>query len=229
MKLSRLAMLAFTVTLFLSGCAMPPRTAQDDANVHSVAIVSQLQELAPVRRIGITVFNNSQTTLDQGGKLNEIAIETTRQHLQASHPDWTVKIANAKPAPLADGKAAALLSEAELAALARSLDVDQLFVINGSSNENSPGYGVGIVVRALGFEPKFITVHSFISLTVTDRNAKTVFFRNFVGDGSKGVETSKLGLKGDLSTLTDPDVRAKVSAVARAMAWSRSPRLRPRR
>ena len=208
MTLSRIALLAVTSTLLLSGCAMPPRTAQDDANVHSVAIVSQLEELAPVRRIGITVFNNSKTTVDQGGKLNDIAIETTTQHLKASHPTWTVKVANAK--------SATPLGEAELAALARSLDVDQVFVINGTSNENSPGYGVGIVVRALGFEPKFITVHSFISLTVTDRNAKTVFFRNFVGDGTKAVEASKLGLKGDLSTLNDPDVRDKVSAALQA-------------
>lgn len=64
-KLLRTAVLIAAAVL-LSSCAAP-RTDQEDAGVHSVAVVSLLDEAAPVRRLGFTAFGNGQSSIDQGG------------------------------------------------------------------------------------------------------------------------------------------------------------------
>lgn len=211
-RIRRIPVLAVASALLLTACAAPPRTAQQDAAVRSVAIVSQLDEAAPVLRLGITIFGNEKKILDQGGKLNEMAVETVKQHLGNSRPNWNVKVATPKMAMTADGKPAERMTAAELAALAQSLGVDQLFVLNGASYDNSPGRGTGVVTRPLGFGLLSVSVHSFITLTVMDRNGVTLLDRGVGSDGVKNAKADELGLTSDLKSLDAPAVSANVSA-----------------
>jgi hypothetical protein len=70
-----------------------------------------------------------------------------------------------------------------------------------------------MVVGSLGL---MATVHGFMSLTVKDRNAKTLFYRPLIDDATTSMKREQLGLKGDLSTLDEPAMRAKISAMLQA-------------
>lgn len=215
--LLRAAAVMFTLILFLSGCAAP-RTAEDDRTVRSIGVVSLLSESAPVQHLGLLVFNNHLGSVEQGGQLKQTVEETVKRRLSSSRPQWVVKVdqtdlralieKNRQPGAWEDF---ASKNAADLAAIARRLDVDLLFVLRDSRSDNYPGRGVGIAFRAVSNDPGTVMVHSFVALHVIDRDGKELIRRGATGKNPEMVSNRVLGLRSDMSTLDDPTVRATVS------------------
>ena len=208
-KLLRTVTLIAAAGLLLAGCAAASRTAQEDAGVHAVAVVSLLNEAAPVRRLGFTVFGNDQSSIDQGGKLQRIVSDTVTRRLKTARPQWTVKTGELDAASLrrrsADANAAAL------ADLARRLEVDQLFVLEEGMGENLPGQGVGLTFRTMGNTAGPNMVHAYVKLVVLDRSGKTLLVRGATRNNPQMTPPAELGVRPDLGNLNDPAVRDRVS------------------
>jgi hypothetical protein len=207
-KLLRTVATILAAGFLFAGCTSP-RTAEADAGVRSVAVVSLLSEAGPVRRVGFTVFGNTQDSVDQGGKLKQVVNDTVTQRLRGSRPQWTVKPANLD-LPAA-GKRKASENTAALADLARRLDVDQVFVLEDTNSENFPGQGVGVTFRSMGNKAGPMMVHAYVALVVVDRNGKVLVARGATRNNPTMVQESELGLHADLATLNDPKVRDNIS------------------
>jgi len=89
-----------TISLLLSACVAPPRTADQDAQFKSVAVVSMLDESPRVMRIGVTAFGNGAVNMNEDGALNKLATEVVEQRLKTSRPNWVIRNAMADPADL---------------------------------------------------------------------------------------------------------------------------------
>ena len=216
--LLRAAAVLIAMTLFLGGCAAP-RTADDDRAVRSVGVVSLLDETTSVRHLGLTVFNNHAAEIEQGGKLRQVVGDTVKQRLASSRPQWAVKVDDADLSALIERNRKPVAWEAftttyasDLAAINGRLDADLLFVLVDSRAENYPGRGVGITFRAMSNDPNLVPVHSFITLYVIDRHGKELIRRGATKDNPQMVSNKVLGLRSDMSTLSDPKVRDTVSA-----------------
>lgn len=217
-KLFQLSTVAAFGALLLAGCASTQRTQQTDENIKTVAVVSLLQENAPMVRLGLTVFNNDATTLPQGGALNRIALGTIETRLRAARPAWVIKDSGADPVALGDKLRKGGMSfgggftsnvKEDLVAITRKTGADALFVIVDTTSENAPGRGVGMVLRALpGLSPRAI-LHSRVLLILVDKNGNEVTNRNASIEVSK--PASELALTGDLDSLDRADNRAKIS------------------
>jgi hypothetical protein len=207
-KLFRTAAMMLAAGYLFAGCTSP-RTAQEDAGVRSVAVVSLLSEAGPVRRVGFTVFGNTQDSVAQNGKLKQVVIDTVTQRLHSSRPQWTVKPADLD-LPVA-GKRKASDNEAALADLARKMDVDQVFVLEDTNSENFPGQGVGVTFRSMGSKAGPMMVHAYVALVVVDRNGKVLVARGATKNNPTMVQENELGLHADLATLNDPKVRDNIS------------------
>jgi len=216
-KLLRTVTLIAAAGLLLAGCAAASRTAQEDAGVHAVAVVSLLNEVAPVRRLGFTAFGNDQSSIDQGGKLKQVVDDAVTGRLKATRPQWTVKTGALDAAGMRRRSAEA--NTAALADLARRLDVDQLFVLEESMGENLPGQGVGLTFRTMGNTAGPTMVHAYVKLVVLDRSGKTLVVRGATRNNPQMTPPAELGVRPDLSNLGDPAVRDKVSqALQRRLA-----------
>lgn len=216
-KIARTVAMIATAGLLLVGCTAA-RTLQDDATVRSVAVVSLVDESAPIRRLGLTVFNNNDATVDQDGKLKQTVVDTVTQRLKISRPQWVVKVGDMDQVSAAGpgGKSSAGRRSGSddvnaMVDLARRLDVDQLFVIEDTAGENYPGRGVGITFRAISGDPGTVMVHGFVALVVMDRNGKVLVTRGAINNNPQSVSNTELGLRSDLSTLQDPKVKENVS------------------
>jgi hypothetical protein len=206
-----------TAGLLLVGCTAA-RTLQDDATVRSVAVVSLVDESASIRRLGLTVFNNNEAIVDQDGKLKQAAVDTVIQRLKSARPQWVVKVGDMDRNGVGglDHKSSAGRRSASdnvnaLVDLARRLDVDQLFVVEDTAGENNPGHGVGITFRAITGDPGTVMVHGFVALVVMDRNGKVLVTRGAINNNPQPVPNTELGLRSDMSTLSDSKVKENVS------------------
>lgn len=207
-KLLRTLLAAGATALLLAACAAP-RTAQDDAAVRSVAVVSLLDESGPVRRLGFTVFGNARDGIPQDGKLKQVAVDTVRQRLAGTRPQWTVKAADLDLPGGAKPNAGS--NTAALAALAARMGVDQIFVLEDTIGQNLPGQGVGLTFRTMGDKAGPMMVHAYIGLVVLDRNGKELVRRSAIRNNPQMTPETELGLRPDLSNLGDPKVRETVS------------------
>ncbi len=150
---SRILLLAVTtISLLLSACVAPPRTADQDAQFKSVAVVSMLDESPRVMRIGVTAFGNGAVNMNEDGALNKLATEVVEQRLKTSRPNWVIRNAMADPADLVQkhrtrgGSWHGFVGniKQDLKEIAERSDADLLFVVVGHGTEEFYG-GVGIV------------------------------------------------------------------------------------
>jgi hypothetical protein len=203
----------------LSGCASAPRTIDSDKGIKKVAIVSMLDENAPIVHVGLTAFNNDHATIDQHGELNRIATDTIEQRLHTARPDWAI-------VPVAPDPALATKSgsgipwtsftgnvKEDLQRIARDNDADLVFAVVTTTRENSPGRGVGIWMRALSKDSLgTVLVHAHVLLVLVDRNGTEITNRS---GPDADLKASELGLNYDLSSLKDLQVQQRVNAALR--------------
>ncbi len=215
--LSRIASTAACVTL-LAACAATPRTVESDAAVRSVAVVSLLDEKAPIARIGLTVFNNETATLDQQGELNRLANQIVKKHLRDKRPNWVIKDSTITSQALLNKEKAGGIAwnsftgniSNDLREIAQATGADLIFVVMDTNQENAPGRGVGIWFRALGSSSASkALVHAHVLLALVDKDGKELTRRG--GASPVEVPASELGLTYDLSSLKDPEVSRRVS------------------
>jgi hypothetical protein len=214
-----LALASIALAVLLCGCASAPRSIESDKNVKKVAIVSMLQENAPVVHVGFTVFNNDRTTVDQRGELNRLATEVIGERLRNARPQWAVvpvqpnqelakKSASGTPWITFTGNV-----KEDLQRIARDADADLVFAVIDTTRENSPGRGVGIWMRAVSKDSLGnALVHAHVLLVLVDRNGTEITNRS---GSDANVPASELGLNYDLSSLEDPQVQQRVSAAMR--------------
>jgi len=213
------AMACIVVAVLLSACASAPRSFDSDKGVKKVAIVSMLEENAPVVHIGFTVFNNDRAVVNQQGELNRTAISVVEQQLHSARPDWTLVPVPADQA-LAKKNNSSISWTAftgnvkeDLQRIARDTGADLVFAVVDTTRENSNGRGVGIWIRALSKESLGnALVHAHVLLVLVDKNGTEITVRS----GSDGnVPVSELGLNYDISNFKDPQVQERVSAAMR--------------
>lgn len=223
MNIRRLVVLQLLVLIGLAGCAgAARRTAETDAAIKSVAVVSLLQEDVPVQKIGLTVFNNDALTVPMKGELNTMATTLIESRLKSARPGWAVKPSGVDSAELSQKFRDAGVSwsshtgtiKADLAAAANSAGADALFVVIDTSLENERGKGVGAILRALpGLEPSAL-VHANVLVVLVDRAGNEI--TNRMGSGSTVVKGTELGLTPDLASLAQPEVQAALKGQWRA-------------
>jgi hypothetical protein len=207
------------LSTLLSACASAPRSIESDKGVKKVAVVSMLQENAPIVHVGLTVFNNDRTTVDQRGELNRLATQVVEQRLHAARPEWTIvpvqsnetlakKSASGTPWFSFTGNV-----KEDLQRIAHDTDADLVFAVVDTTQENSPGRGVGIWMRALSKDsPGTALVHAHVLLVLVDKNGTEITNR---GGSNASVPATELGLNYDLSSLKDPQVHQRVSDAMR--------------
>ena len=207
------------VAVLLTGCASAPRTAETDQGIKRVAIVSMLQENAPVVHLGLTVFNNDRKTVDQDGALNRLAVDVVAQRVRAARPGWTVVPVALDPAMVKKSNGAIPWTsftgsvKEDLQRIARDADADLVFAVVDATRENSPGRGVGISTRVLTRDSAgSALVHAHVLLVLASRDGTEITNR---GGPDAHMPATDLGLNYDLSSLEDPQVRDRVSTALR--------------
>lgn len=210
---------SIALAALLTGCASAPRTLETDKGVKRVAIVSMLQENAPVVHIGLTVFNNDRTTVDQRGELNRVATSVIEQRLHAARPDWKIVPVPLDPALVKKSNGAIPWTsftgsvKEDLQRIARDADADLVFAVVDTTRENSTGRGVGISTRSLTRDSAGMAlVHAHVLLVLAGRDGIEITNRSGADVTVPGTE---LGLNYDLSSLKDPQVQERVSAALR--------------
>jgi hypothetical protein len=210
----------------VTGCASTARTPQADASIKTVTVVSMLHEDAPIARVGLTVFNNAVTRLPQGGSLNKIATETIEARIRTARPSWEIKPSGVDSVALSakfrqggtswtshTGKV-----KDDLVAIARKTGSDAMLVVSDMTLENSPGRGVGVVLRALPGTKPTVTIHAHVMLQLVDRDGNEI--TNRTGDNIV-VPASQLGLTDDLASVDSGNNREKLTeAMRRQLAES---------
>jgi hypothetical protein len=132
------------ISLMLSGCASAPKhlTEENKNKINNIAIVSLVPERVNFDKIGIISFSNKYTEFDMGSKVNDSILSVSQERIAKSHPGWIVKsvdydraalLAKVKPGI---GFRAAFTKEA-FADLARKNDLDAIFVVRASANEEN--------------------------------------------------------------------------------------------
>lgn len=164
----------------LTGCSTPQRTPSSDAGIKTVAIVTVLQDDVPLRRIGMTIFNNEYTTLPMQGELNPFVLQVATDLLKKKRPDWQIKPAGVDPAPLSAhirkvwnswGSKDEPLAD-RWPAVAQAAEVDALLVIEEVLHEQ--GSGVSVDIRALpGLEPR-LSVGVALGVRLVDRRGEVL-------------------------------------------------------
>lgn len=215
--LRRLA-LATLLTTLLSACATGPRTAESDAGVRNVTVVTLLEEKAPISRVGLTVFNNEVVEVDQGGELNRLSRRLVEQHLRDKRPDWVIKDAGVDSTMLAKKNREGGVSwtsftgniSDDLRRVAKATGADLVFVVLDTTMENSPGRGVGLTLRTVSLSSvSNALVHAHVLLTLVDKDGKELTNRS---GGNSLVPAAELGIKYDVrASLKDPLVQRRVS------------------
>jgi hypothetical protein len=207
-------------SILLSACASTQRSPEIDKNVKRVAIVSMLEENAPVAHIGLTVFNNDRAFVAQYGELNRIAISVIEQHLHVERPEWTILPIKPDDALTKKNNGSVSWSgftgnvKEDLQRIARDNDADLVFAVVDTRRENSNGRGVGVWLRATSKDSLGnALVHAHVLLVLVDKNGNEITNRSGA-DGN--VPASELGLNYDLSSLKDPQVQERVSTAMRA-------------
>ena len=180
---------AATLSLLLSACASPPRTAAQDSQIKSAAVVPLLSESPRVVRTGVTVFGNGFIQVEQDGAMNRTAIEVIEKRLKTSRPNWAIRQAMADPADLLQKARARGASwngmvgnlKEELKQIAERTDADVLFVAFEYGSDLAVGGvgtlgGLGTLYRCNFFSKPDgpATVHSFISLILVDRSGTPI-------------------------------------------------------
>ncbi|HVE54957.1 MAG TPA: hypothetical protein VNB23_16355 [Ramlibacter sp.] len=177
MKFLRVVLFA-CISVLLAGCASTQLPPQDAARIRKVGIVAALPQDAPLARLGITVFGNERDSFALAP--DAVVHAAVRARLQGTSSAWVVQPVSYDPGAMyARHRAAgALLSSAvsplasELAALARSHDVDAFLVISEVRYDRMGGNGVGITHRRLVTGGALTLVEANISLSVVDREGK---------------------------------------------------------
>ena len=220
----RILVCTFCIAI-LTGCAASSiRTPAIDSPIKSVAVVSLLDEKTRVERIGLTVFNNKAETVDQTGSLNAFAIDTVEESLRQSRPGWKLKDGRAEIQSLLAAKKAGGTSwnsqvsafQKDLAAVAKKLDVDLMFVVVDFAPENTPGRGVGVRLRTMSLSTlNDATIHAVCLLVLVDRNGNEVTNRWGSQTAIAKIPAGEIGIDYELSNVADPEMQAKLKSLMR--------------
>jgi hypothetical protein len=130
------------ISLMLSGCASTPQhlTEENQNKINNIAIISLVPESVSFDKIRILSINNISTQFDMGGKVTDSILSVSRERIAKSHPNWIVKSVDYdRTALLAKVKSAigfrSTLANEAFAELARKNDLDAIFVVRASANE----------------------------------------------------------------------------------------------
>jgi len=183
-------------------------------------VSGQKNVVAHLRRRRIVDRKRDRNELGrQHGELNRLATEVVEQRLRAARPEWTVvpvqsnetlakKSASGTPWFSFTGNV-----KEDLQRIAHDTDADLVFAVVDTTQENSPGRGVGIWMRALSKDSSGTAlVHAHVLLVLVDKNGTEITNR---GGSNASVKASELGLNYDLSSLKDPQVQQRVSEAMR--------------
>jgi hypothetical protein len=220
----RMLLAVTTTSLLLSACVAPPRTAIEDAQFKSVAVVSMLDESPRIMRIGVTVFGNAAVNINQDGALNKLATETVEQRLKTSRPNWVIRKAIADPADLVQkhrtrgGSWSGFVGniKQDLKQIAERSDADLLFVVVEYGTEMFFGGagivgGVGSFYRCVSDQSVgTASVYAHAWLILVDKSGSEISKRN--GE-SQSTAIVKLDLPCDLAQLQAPRVAERLSSV----------------
>jgi len=216
----RMLLAVTTTLLLLSACVAPPRTAIEDAQFKSVAVVSMLDESPRIMRIGATVFGNAAVNVNQDGALNKLATETVEQRLKTSRPNWVIRKAIADPADLSQkhrtrgGSWSGFVGniKQDLKEIAERSDADLLFVVVEYGTGVSYGGvgmvgGVGSLYRCKPDGTASVYAHAWLILV--DKSGSEISKRN--GE-SQSTAIVKLDLPCDIAQLQAPPVAERLSS-----------------
>jgi hypothetical protein len=216
----RMLLAVTTTSLLLSACVAPPRTAIEDAQFKSVAVISMLDENSRIMRIGASVFGNAAVNINQDGALNKLATETVEQRLKTSRPNWVIRKAIADPADLSQKRGTRGGSwhgflgniKQELKEIAERSDADLLFVVVEYGTGETYGVvgmvgGVGSLYRCRSDGLARVYAHALLILV--DKSGSEISQRSGKDQSEAYV---KLDLPCDVAQLQAPPVAERLSS-----------------
>lgn len=209
------------VSGLLGGCGAQPRTPEQEAAIHRVAIVSMLEEDVPIVRIGLTVFNNAATQVVPDRSINESATSTVAERLKRTRPQWVIVDAKydaralvnklRSPKGFIHGYDADKVS-ADLTEIARVAGADALLVVVPEGYERVPVVGVGVAMRTLSMSSVGnADIYSAITIRMLDRTGKQIDAAGTMHETQVSLPAASLGLSYDLTAVNTPEAKAKIS------------------
>ena len=200
----RLMFVLLMVVMLLGGCSQAPISSEAASSIRRVAIVTLIPEEINVSRIGFTVFNNKQVSLNLGGELGNTADLVTRQRLFVSRKGWTVVPITYDRKSLLDGvqRKTLVMSlsvervRSELAELAQKNNLDALVVFTSASYDRPAGQGLGVWMRTFTSNVSDATVHANISVVIVRSDGS--FAGSAHGQEARSMKASELGLNYEL-------------------------------
>jgi hypothetical protein len=216
-----IGMAAACAGFVLAGCAAP-RTAESDAAIHKVVIVTALDESGVVNRIGLTVFNNDTTTLPQGGAISRTAVDTITRRLHQARPAWEIVPAGVDLVALGvkDNAPNTLNSssdalQADVASIVRNTGADAVFVVYDAfpTNSYAPGAGVGAALRKLPGIDAHVIARAHVYLSMQDRTGHQI--SGWSGAESPLIKAADLGMTDELASAHTAEASAKLSEAMR--------------
>lgn len=194
--------------LLLAACAVP-RTADADAAIHKVVIVTAMSEDGLVNKIGLTVFSNDATSLPQEGAVSRTAVETIARRLKAARPNWQIVPADTDLVALG-AKSKDGLAASDLAAILQRSGADAAFVVADAYQDTAArGAGVGAALRKLpGIDPH-VVIRAHVRVEIVARNGDRL--NGAMGSETPLIKASDFGVTDELSTVHAPEAGANLS------------------
>jgi len=198
--------------LLLTGCAAP-RTADADATIHKVVILTALDESGVVNKVGLTIFSNDATTVPQGGALSKTAVDTIAQRLHAARPNWEIVPAGVDLVALGANAKEGIAKPAPDDILKRS-NADAAFVVTDVYQDTpARGAGVGAALRKLPGIAPHVIVRAHVYVEMLDKSGQRI--SGAPGGETPLIEAKDFDLTDDIASVNTPVARAKLSEAMR--------------
>jgi hypothetical protein len=211
----RKALALLAATPFVAGCASSHLAAADEARIHTIAIVSLVPETASFTKIGLTVFNNDNATIDLLGRADPLVQSIARARVAKARPRWSVQeIPYDRAQILAKLRSFGLILtrdegriQKELADLVNSNHLDAIVLIVPQSADSFGIEGLGIWMRpGLISGIRFLYAHARVDLEIVGADGKAIALAAQQAASVKKLDPDALGVVPNLKDDLRPEL-----------------------
>lgn len=212
--------LLIAISILLSGCAAKQLSVEEKNKINNVGVINLVSEKAQLTKIGLTAFNNENSSIDMNGKVNSLIVPLVASKVAKSNPSWRIKEVNfdqsALITKLSNGGIVMAYGEEriqkELAEIASDNNLDAIYLVTGQSYSKPLPGGIGVWMSTINFSSiQSAIIYSNVDIKVIDKTGKVISTGIGKTEDPIAINPTALGLKYELKDNNSPELVTKLS------------------